>query len=138
LESKYVVDNIVNNVMADKALAWIEKQGEHAKFLSKIQIGDKVTRNEYGVLVNLSQLARIAKKDEKYSERQHFERDTKWFDDIAKHFFALGLSASNPITAADKGTAEEIIINLKRVENDYRIDLTKEMEWLRNKVRKGK
>jgi hypothetical protein len=33
--------------------------------------------------------------------------------------------------------AEEIIINLKRVEQDYRIDLTKEMEWLRNKVQKG-
>ena len=29
LESKYVVDNIVNNVMADKALAWLEAQGEH-------------------------------------------------------------------------------------------------------------
>ena len=28
LESKYVVDNIVNNVMADKALAWLENQGE--------------------------------------------------------------------------------------------------------------
>ena len=28
LESKYVVDNIVNNVMADKALAWLEKQGK--------------------------------------------------------------------------------------------------------------
>ena len=28
LESKYVVDNIVNDVMADKALAWIEKQGK--------------------------------------------------------------------------------------------------------------
>lgn len=28
LESKYVVDNIVNNVMADKALTWLEKQGE--------------------------------------------------------------------------------------------------------------
>ena len=26
LESKYVVDNIVNNVMADKCLAWLEKQ----------------------------------------------------------------------------------------------------------------
>ena len=28
LESKYVVGNTVNNVMADKALAWLEKQGE--------------------------------------------------------------------------------------------------------------
>lgn len=56
---------------------------------------------------------------------------------IAKHFYKLGLSVSNPITAADKGTAEEIIINLKRVEQDYRIDLTKEIKWVQNKVQKG-
>lgn len=43
-------------------IAWLEKQGEHANFLSKIQAGDKVTRNEDGVLVNLSQLNRVAKK----------------------------------------------------------------------------
>ena len=55
---------------------------------------------------------------------------------LAKHFFELGLSVNNPITAADRGTAEEIIINLKRVEQDYRIDLTKEMEWVRNQVKK--
>jgi hypothetical protein len=59
------------------------------------------------------------------------------FNEIAKHFFELGLSASNPVTATDRGTAEEIIINLKRVEKDYRIDLTREIEWLRNKVKKG-
>ena len=35
------------------------------------------------------------------------------------------------------GMAEEIIVNLKRVENDYHIDLTKQMEWLRNIVKKG-
>jgi len=56
---------------------------------------------------------------------------------IAKHFFELGLSANNPITATDRGTAEEIIINLKRVEKDYRIDLTKEKKWVRNKIQKG-
>ena len=39
--------------------------------------------------------------------------------------------------AADRGTAEEIIINLKRVEQDYRINLTKEIEWVRNQVQKG-
>ena len=55
---------------------------------------------------------------------------------VAKHFFEFGLSVNNPITAADRGMAEEIIINLKRVEQDYHIDLTKEMEWLRNKTRK--
>ena len=41
--------------------SWLEKQGEHANFLSKIQVGDKVTRNEDGVLVNISQLERVAK-----------------------------------------------------------------------------
>lgn len=59
------------------------------------------------------------------------------FNTIAKHFFELGLSANNPITATDRGIAEEIIINLKRVEKDYRIDLTKEIEWVRNQVKKG-
>lgn len=43
-------------------IAWLKKQGEHANFLSKIQVGDKVTRNEDGVLVNLSQLDRVAQK----------------------------------------------------------------------------
>lgn len=59
------------------------------------------------------------------------------FNTIAKHFFELGLSANNPITATDRGIAEEIIINLKRVEKDYRIDLTKEIEWVRNQEKKG-
>jgi len=71
LESKYVVDNIVNNVMADKALAWLEKQGDHTNFLSKIQVGDKVTRNEDGVLVNLSQLKRVAKPIDKIEPKFH-------------------------------------------------------------------
>ena len=52
----------------NKCIAWLEKQGEHANFRNKIQIGDKVTRNENGVLVNMSQLKRVAKKDEKYGE----------------------------------------------------------------------
>ena len=45
----------------DAWIAWIEKQGEHANFRNKIQVGDKVTRNENGELVNLSQLERVAK-----------------------------------------------------------------------------
>lgn len=40
-------------------------------------------------------------------------------------------------TASDKGMVEEIVINLKRVEHDYNIDLTREMEWLRSKSQKG-
>ena len=45
-------------------LAWLEKQGEHAKFRESIQIGDEVTRNKDGMLVNLSQLKRVAKPNE--------------------------------------------------------------------------
>ena len=45
-------------------IVWLEKQGQHANFLSKIQVGDKVTRNKDGVLVNLSQLNRVAKPEE--------------------------------------------------------------------------
>ena len=46
--------------------AWLKEQGEHAKFRDSIQVGDKVTRNEDGVLVNLSQLKRVAKPAEKF------------------------------------------------------------------------
>ena len=50
--------------LSNKVLAWLERQGEHANFRNKIQVGDKVTRNEAGVLVNLSQLNRVAKPEE--------------------------------------------------------------------------
>ncbi len=60
----------------------------------------------------------------------------EYVEQIAEHFFELGLSVNSPITASDRGMAEEIIVNLKRVENDYHINLTREMEWLRNQVKK--
>lgn len=47
---------------AKEMIAWLKKQGEHSKFINGIQVGDKVTRNEDGVLVNLSQLNRVANK----------------------------------------------------------------------------
>ena len=56
-----------NGIERTDIIAWLEKQGEHANFRNKIQIGDKVTRNEDGVLVNLSQLKRIAKPAEEYN-----------------------------------------------------------------------
>ena len=46
----------------ERLIAWLEKQGEHARFIEAIQVGDQVTKNEDGVLVNLSQLKRVAKK----------------------------------------------------------------------------
>jgi len=68
------------------------------------------------------------------SKNEYFDF-TDW-KSIARHFFELGLQVNNPITAADRGMAEEIIINLKRVEQDYHLDLTREMEWLRKKTHK--
>ena len=59
--------NWLLGVSKEQVLDWLEKQGEHANFLNKIQIGDKVTRNEDGVLVNLSQLKRVAKPAEEYN-----------------------------------------------------------------------
>ena len=59
-------------------ITWLEKQGEHAKFRDSIQVGDKVTRNKDGVLVNLSQLNRVAKKDEKQDKNDMgISEDTK-------------------------------------------------------------
>jgi hypothetical protein len=55
-------ENVIDGVSIENAISWLEKQGEHANFRNKIQVGDKVTRNEDGVLVNLSQLNRVAKK----------------------------------------------------------------------------
>lgn len=60
---------------AKEMIAWLEKQGEHANFRSKIQIGDNVTRNKDGVLVNLSQLNRVAKK-------QCEQKPAEWSEEI--------------------------------------------------------
>lgn len=54
---------IFYGVSVEDILAWLEKQAEHANFRNKIQVGDRVTRNEDGVLVNLSQLDRVTKQD---------------------------------------------------------------------------
>lgn len=70
---------------------WLEKQSEHANFLNKIQVGDKVTRNKDGMLVNLSQLNRVAKKDEKQGEHKkinlvevlkHYPKETELYSPL--------------------------------------------------------
>ena len=77
---KYGLDHVFTNnttvfeVTKEQCLSWLEKQGEHANFRNKIQIGDKLTRNEDGVLVNLSQLNRVAKKDEKQGEQKPVDK----------------------------------------------------------------
>ncbi len=66
----------------DKLKSWLEKQEQHKKFRDSIQVGDKVTRNEDGVLVNLSQLSRVAKKDEKQGEQKPADK--------VEHKFEIG------------------------------------------------
>lgn len=48
-----------------RALAWVEKQGEYINFRNTAKVGDIITKSEDGVLVNLSQFQRVVKKDEK-------------------------------------------------------------------------
>ena len=60
---------------AKEMIAWLEKQGEHSKFINGIQVRDKVTRNEDGVLVNLSQLNRVANK-------QGEQKPSEWREEI--------------------------------------------------------
>ena len=58
-----------------ECLDWLKKQGEQAKFRDSIQVGDTVTRNKDGILVNLSQLKRVAKKDEKQGEHKSADKE---------------------------------------------------------------
>ena len=57
-----------------------------------------------------------------------------WEYAIAKHFFELGLSVNNPITAADRGTAEEITLALNTLGEEKMISYDKEIKWL-NKLK---
>jgi len=90
-------DNTTYSLIPKKdILAWLEKQGEHANFLNKIQIGDNVTRNQDGVLVNLSQLDRVAKKDEKYEQKPAWsEEDERIVDNCIEYIKASCLDAND-------------------------------------------
>ncbi|MBR6908032.1 hypothetical protein IKN40_06160 [bacterium] len=57
-----------------KWIVWLEKIGEHLKFCKTIQIGDRVTRNEDGILVNMSQLDRIAKPRKMQSDLLSYDK----------------------------------------------------------------
>lgn len=65
----------------EKIITWLEKQGEHAKFRDSIQVGDKVTRNQDGVIVNLSQLKRVAKPVEPQQDMLPQEKYAKAVDE---------------------------------------------------------
>ena len=109
-----------------KEIAWLKKQGEHAKFRDSIQVGDKVTRNQDGVLVNLSQLNRVAKKDEKQG------------DDKVEPKFKVGdvirLKGSAAEYTIKKITDTTYYTNgwscgIERCEEDYELVEQKPAEW---------
>lgn len=74
--------------------------------------------------------------DESRNERTIWLQQADVCNRILSFVDTLEVKEWEDSTIADM--AEEIIINIKRVENDYHIDLTKQMEWLRNIVKKGK
>ena len=76
------------SVSRQQVLTWLEKQGEHANFRNKILIGDHVTRNRDGVLVNLSQLNRVAKPADVESKEQS-EQKPVWSEEDDTFFKAI-------------------------------------------------
>jgi len=58
---EFVKSRLAGFPQCERFIAWLKKMGEHLKFCKTIQVGDRVTRNEGGVLVNISQLKRVAK-----------------------------------------------------------------------------
>ena len=72
---------IIPGFSAEDVISWLEKQGEYTNFISKIQVGDKVTRNEDGVLVNLSQLNKVGKHAGKIESKFH-EDDWVFIEEI--------------------------------------------------------
>ena len=67
-------DENLRGVNISDWVAWLKKWAKHIEFINKIKIGDKVTRNKDGVLVNLSQLDRVAKKNENQCEQKPVDK----------------------------------------------------------------
>lgn len=134
-------------------IAEIERiYNEVYKFLSS-DIADNVQNFKDDLLMNLDTLeikeVNLDKECRKYltehfnayedgilqSKRSGMPLDTFDVIHVAKHFFELGMSVSNPITASDRGIANEIIFALKALGEEKMISYDKEIEWLRNKVK---
>lgn len=88
-----------------QVIAWLEKQGNLTDFCNKIQVGDNVTRNPDGILVNLSQLKRVAKDKEQGDQKPSPEPKFNVGDWIAR-----------------KGFHPVLILNIDK--NKYEIEFT--------------
>ena len=146
-----------NGITNGEILAWLEKQCEHANFRNKIQVGDKVTRNEDGMLVNLSQLNRVAKKQ---GEQKPAENSCKNSDNITteekdmteykkgfecgkqrvlKYPEDFGLCKKVAWSEEDEKILNSLISSLARIGASTRTDSTsinytfsKEIDWLKS------
>lgn len=160
-DSLYLQENY--SLSREEAIAWLEEQGEHANFRNKIQIGDKVTRNEDGVLVNLSQLKRVAKKDEKQGEQKpaewseddenllklSLENLTELKDRFGEEYGKVGdcivflesiKDRVQPLSKQEWGEEDKAMMNLiiARLHSHPNVDLeeySKEYDWLKNKLK---
>ena len=80
----YTPDSVIwDDIKAEEITAWLKKQGDYANFRDKAQVGDRITKNEAGVLVNLSQLKRVAKPaEQELSEDDKIRKEIVGFLDM--------------------------------------------------------
>lgn len=97
-------------------LAWLEKQGEHKKFRDSIQVGDEVTRNRDGVIVNLSQLKRVAKKSEQKLPIEKLPEEMKTIEE------SLGFTTQEECDEYNQMVSDLIMSNNNKEEQKQNVD----------------
>ena len=107
------IGNVWKEYSSEDIINWVKNQGEHIAFRNKIQVGDQVTRNQDGALVNLSQLKRVAKKGE--PPKSEPDKDEK----IIKHLicFFKGNYGENSSARFAGIKVKDIIDWLKKLES---------------------
>ena len=126
------------DVSKSGVLAWLEKQDEHKKFRDSIQVGDKVTRNQDGMLVNLSQLKRIAKPNEtKQGKQKPYASETmNEKKDFDSGFTRMMGNEQKSWSREDEMFLSYIIKDLVHPCNEYIPDrIEYEIVWLKNRLK---
>lgn len=102
---------------------WLEKQGVHANFRHKIQIGDKVTRNKNGILVNISQLNRVAKqgKQKPIEWKQENREELTEFENAMMHIGGSFFGENAGLDPNDTDTIKE--------QAELLLELAPKTEW---------
>ena len=103
----------------NKWIAWLERQGDYANFRDKAQVGDRITKNEDGVLVNLSQLNRVAKPKENKGNIGGISANWSEEDEMFVHGLIRGLAAKRDIHGHTTFSSDCI-------------DITETIDWLKS------